>query len=36
MTTVHTDQGDIQAEQVIVGVGPWVEEIWTMLGLPNR
>jgi glycine/D-amino acid oxidase-like deaminating enzyme len=36
VTTVHTDQGDIQAEQVIVGVGPWVEEIWTMLGLPNR
>jgi methylglutamate dehydrogenase subunit A len=36
VTTVHTDQGDIQPEQVIVGVGPWVEEIWTMLGLPNR
>src|SRR4029078_8605915 len=34
--TVHTDQGDVQAEQVIVGVGPWIEEIWTMLGLPNR
>jgi glycine/D-amino acid oxidase-like deaminating enzyme len=36
VTTVHTDQGDIQVEQVVVGVGPWVESIWTMLGLPNR
>ena len=36
VTTVHTDQGDIQAEQVVVGVGPWIEEIWTMLGLPDR
>ena len=30
---VHTDQGDIAVEQVIVAVGPWVKTIWTMLGL---
>jgi glycine/D-amino acid oxidase-like deaminating enzyme len=36
VTAVKTDQGDIRTEQVIVGVGPWIEEVWTMLGLPNR
>jgi hypothetical protein len=35
VTVVHTDQGDISVEQVIVAVGPWVKSIWTMLGLPN-
>jgi glycine/D-amino acid oxidase-like deaminating enzyme len=35
VTTVHTDQGDIEVEQVIVGVGPWVPQIWSMLGLPD-
>src|SRR3954454_9227532 len=36
VTAVTTDQGDIRTEQLVVGVGPWVEQIWTMLGLPNR
>jgi glycine/D-amino acid oxidase-like deaminating enzyme len=35
VTTVRTDQGDIDVEQVVVAVGPWVERVWTMLGLPN-
>jgi glycine/D-amino acid oxidase-like deaminating enzyme len=35
VTTVRTDQGDIDVEQVVVAVGPWVERLWTMLGLPN-
>jgi methylglutamate dehydrogenase subunit A len=35
VTTVHTDCGDIHADQVVVAVGPWVERLWTMLGLPN-
>jgi glycine/D-amino acid oxidase-like deaminating enzyme len=35
VTTVCTDQGDIDVEQVVVAVGPWVERLWTMLGLPN-
>ena len=34
--TVHTDQGDIAAEQVVVGVGPWVASLWEMLGLSDR
>ena len=28
--------GDIQTEQVVVGVGPWIKTVWTMLGLPNQ
>ena len=36
VTSVQTDQGSIAVEQVIVGVGPWVETIWGMLGLPQR
>jgi glycine/D-amino acid oxidase-like deaminating enzyme len=34
--TVHTDQGDIAVEQVVVGVGPWIATIWEMLGLSDR
>jgi methylglutamate dehydrogenase subunit A len=36
VTTVRTDQGDIVPEQVVVAAGPWVEQLWTMLDLPNR
>ena len=36
VTTVETDGGSIQVEQVVVGAGPWVKEIWGMLGLPQR
>src|SRR5690242_6106238 len=36
VTTVHTGQGDVAVEQVVVAVGPWIERLWTMLGLPNR
>jgi glycine/D-amino acid oxidase-like deaminating enzyme len=36
VTSVHTDQGDVAVEQVVVAVGPWIERLWTMLGLPNR
>jgi len=32
--TVLTDQGRIDSEFVVVGTGPWVKEIWDMLGLP--
>ncbi len=32
--TVVTDQGRIDCEFVIVGVGPWVRQIWEMLDLP--
>ena len=35
VTAVETDQGAVQCEQVIVGVGPWVRSIWKMLDLPD-
>ena len=36
VTAVHTTQGTIRADQVVVAVGPWVTELWAMLGLPDR
>ena len=35
ITAVETDKGTIQCEQIIVGVGPWLRDIWNMLELPN-
>jgi hypothetical protein len=34
ISAVETDRGVVRAEYVVVGVGPWIEAIWTMLGLP--
>jgi glycine/D-amino acid oxidase-like deaminating enzyme len=36
VTTVKTDQGDVDVEQVVIAVGPWVAELWEMLGLPDH
>jgi methylglutamate dehydrogenase subunit A len=36
VTAVHTNQGRIEIEQLIVAVGPWIKNIWTMLGLPTE
>ncbi len=36
VTAVHTTKGTIRADQVVVAVGPWVTELWAMLGLPDR
>jgi glycine/D-amino acid oxidase-like deaminating enzyme len=36
VTRVHTSKGAVEVEQVIVGVGPWVPEIWRMLELPSK
>jgi glycine/D-amino acid oxidase-like deaminating enzyme len=36
VTTVHTSEGDIEVEQVVIAVGPWVASLWEMLGLPDR
>ena len=35
ITAVETDHGTIQCNQVVVGVGPWLRDIWNMLELPN-
>jgi glycine/D-amino acid oxidase-like deaminating enzyme len=32
---VVTDQGKIACEQVIIGAGPWIKQIWDMLELPK-
>jgi glycine/D-amino acid oxidase-like deaminating enzyme len=34
VAAVETDRGVVRAEYVVVGVGPWIKAIWTMLGLP--
>jgi glycine/D-amino acid oxidase-like deaminating enzyme len=36
VTEVHTSAGDIDVEQVVVAVGPWVASLWSMLELPDR
>ena len=36
ITSVVTDKGTIECDQVIVGVGPWLRDIWNMLDLPNK
>src|SRR6266478_6227404 len=33
-TAVITDKGDIACDYVVVGAGPWVKQVWDMLGLP--
>jgi glycine/D-amino acid oxidase-like deaminating enzyme len=36
VTRVDTSAGPIAAEHVVVAVGPWIAELWEMLGLPRR
>jgi len=36
VTAVHTSQGTIAVEQVVVAVGPWIASIWSQLGLPDH
>ena len=36
VTRVHTSEGDVHVEQVIVAVGPWIAKVWGLLGLPRR
>ena len=36
ITAVETDKGVVECNQVIVGVGPWMRDIWSMLDLPKK
>jgi glycine/D-amino acid oxidase-like deaminating enzyme len=36
VTGLNTNQGRIGCETVVVGAGPWVNNIWNMLDLPKR
>lgn len=35
VSAVQTNQGNIETEQVVIGAGPWIKTLWTMLDLPN-
>lgn len=35
VTAVHTNAGTIQVNQVVVAVGPWIPQLWEMLGRPG-
>jgi glycine/D-amino acid oxidase-like deaminating enzyme len=36
VTAVQTSAGEIEVEQVVVAVGPWIASVWAQLGLPAR
>jgi glycine/D-amino acid oxidase-like deaminating enzyme len=36
VTRVRTSAGDVDVEQVVIAVGPWVPQLWSMLDLPDR
>ncbi|MEJ3657245.1 FAD-binding oxidoreductase [Actinomycetes bacterium KLBMP 9759] len=36
VVAVETDHGDITCEQLVVAVGPWIRDVWAMLGMPDR
>jgi glycine/D-amino acid oxidase-like deaminating enzyme len=36
VTGVETDQGEIRCDQLIIAAGPWIRDLWAMLGLPER
>jgi glycine/D-amino acid oxidase-like deaminating enzyme len=35
VTAVETDQGSIACDQLVVAAGPWIRDLWAMLGLPE-
>ena len=35
ITAVVTDKGKVRCDEVVVGVGPWIKQIWDMLSLPE-
>jgi methylglutamate dehydrogenase subunit A len=36
VTEVDTSAGPVAVEQVVVAVGPWIAELWRLLGLPEQ
>lgn len=36
VTQVVTDRGALAVEQVVVAVGPWIQQLWRLLDLPER
>jgi len=35
VTAIQTNKGTIKCDYVVVGVGPWVNQVWNMLELPR-
>jgi glycine/D-amino acid oxidase-like deaminating enzyme len=33
---IETDQGEIACEHLVIAVGPWIRDLWSMLDLPDR
>jgi len=36
VSAVETDQGEIRCEHLVIGVGPWIRGVWSLLDLPER
>lgn len=36
VTAVRTNRGMVEAEHVVVAVGPWIKQMWSMLDLPAQ
>jgi glycine/D-amino acid oxidase-like deaminating enzyme len=36
VTAVQTDQGVIRCDEIVLSAGPWIRDLWAMLGLPER
>jgi hypothetical protein len=36
VSAVETTRGKIDCDYVVVGAGPWINNFWDMLGMPNR
>jgi glycine/D-amino acid oxidase-like deaminating enzyme len=36
VTAVQTDQGVIRCDGLVIAAGPWIRDLWAMLGLPER
>ena len=36
VTVVETDMGNVEVGHVVVGVGPWIKQMWQMLDLPEQ
>lgn len=34
VAAVLTERGEIGCDQVVIGAGPWIKQVWDMLGLP--
>jgi methylglutamate dehydrogenase subunit A len=36
VTAVETSQGEVRCDQLIIAAGPWIRDLWAMLGLPAQ